>query len=36
VARPTWSGYKKYSGFKNQGDCVSYVATEGKNKPAGS
>lgn len=22
--------------FKNQGDCVSYVATKGKNKPAGS
>ena len=22
--------------FKNQGDCVSYVATKGKNPPAGS
>jgi hypothetical protein len=22
--------------FKNQGDCVSYVVTKGKNKPAGS
>jgi hypothetical protein len=25
-------GYAKY-GFKNQGDCVSYVATHGKNEP---
>jgi hypothetical protein len=25
-------GYEKY-GFKNQGDCVSYVATHGKNEP---
>jgi hypothetical protein len=23
-------------GFKNQGDCVSFVATRGKNPPAGS
>ena len=30
------NGWKTYPGFKNQGDCVSYVATKGKNKPAGS
>lgn len=31
-------GYKNYPslGFKNQGDCVSFVATQGKNRPAGS
>jgi hypothetical protein len=31
-------GWKNYPalGFKNQGDCVSYVATHGKNAPAGS
>jgi hypothetical protein len=29
-------GWKTYPGFKNQGDCVSYVATKGKNTPAGS
>jgi hypothetical protein len=29
-------GWKSYGAFKNQGDCVSYVATKGKNKPAGS
>ena len=28
-------GWKSYGAFKNQGDCVSYVATKGKNKPAG-
>jgi hypothetical protein len=31
-------GWKNFPdlGFKNQGDCVSYVATHGKNPPAGS
>ena len=29
-------GWQKYGIFKNQGDCVSYVATGGKNPPAGS
>ncbi len=28
-------GWKAFSGFKNQGDCVSYVATGGRNQPAG-
>ncbi|MDQ0849161.1 hypothetical protein QFZ65_001099 [Arthrobacter sp. B3I9] len=30
-------GWKNYPalGFKNQGDCTSYVATHGKNQPAG-
>jgi hypothetical protein len=32
-------GWKKFFDgtlkFKNQGDCVSYVATAGKNQPAG-
>jgi signal peptidase len=27
-------GWKKYGVFKNQGDCVSFVATHGKNPPA--
>ncbi|HET7568827.1 MAG TPA: hypothetical protein VFJ91_12605 [Gaiellaceae bacterium] len=27
-------GWKQYGVFKNQGDCVSYVATAGKNLPA--
>jgi hypothetical protein len=26
-------GWASFSGFKNQGDCVSYVATGGKNPP---
>jgi hypothetical protein len=26
-------GWKRYSVFKNQGDCVSFVATKGKNPP---
>lgn len=26
-------GHKLFPGFKNQGDCVSFVATEGKNEP---
>lgn len=29
-------GWQTYGIFKNQGDCVSYVATGGKNRPAGS
>jgi hypothetical protein len=29
-------GWMAYGLFKNQGDCVSYVATGGKNQPAGS
>ena len=28
-------GWKNFPGFKNQGDCVSFVATKGKNPPAG-
>jgi hypothetical protein len=28
-------GWKAYGVFKNQGDCVSFVATAGKNPPAG-
>lgn len=29
-------GWQNYGGlFKNQGDCVSYVATQGKNLPDG-
>jgi hypothetical protein len=28
-------GWKTYGGFKNQGDCVSFVATGGKNPPGG-
>jgi hypothetical protein len=28
-------GWKAYGLFKNQGDCVSYVATGGRNPPAG-
>lgn len=27
-------GWATYGVFKNQGDCVSYVATGGKNPPA--
>jgi hypothetical protein len=26
-------GWRSFSGFKNQGDCVSYVATDGRNPP---
>jgi hypothetical protein len=29
-------GWRNYPGFKNQGDCVSFVATGGKNPPANS
>ncbi len=28
-------GWKNYGVFKNQGDCVSFVASKGKNPPAG-
>ena len=29
-------GWKSYgTTFRNQGDCVSFVATKGKNQPAG-
>ena len=29
-------GWENYKGlFKNQGDCVSFVATDGKNQPDG-
>ncbi len=28
-------GWRTYGIFKNQGDCVSFVATKGKNPPAG-
>jgi hypothetical protein len=27
-------GWERFGGFKNQGDCVSFVATGGKNPPA--
>jgi hypothetical protein len=29
-------GWQSYGIFKNQGDCVSYVASDGRNAPAGS
>jgi hypothetical protein len=28
-------GWKSFGVFKNQGDCVSFVATRGKNRPGG-
>ena len=28
------NGWQAFKVFKNQGDCVSYVATKGKNAPA--
>jgi hypothetical protein len=28
-------GWRNFGAFKNQGDCVSFVATGGKNQPAG-
>jgi hypothetical protein len=28
-------GWQSFPGFENQGDCVSYVATGGKNQPGG-
>jgi hypothetical protein len=30
------NAWKTFPGFKNQGDCTSYVATKGKNNPSGS
>jgi hypothetical protein len=35
-AQCTQGGWKNFSQFKNQGDCVSFVATGGKNPPSGS
>jgi hypothetical protein len=29
-------GWRNFPGFKNQGDCVSFVATRGRNQPSGS
>ena len=29
-------GWRSFPGFKNQGDCVSFVATGGKSPPANS
>jgi hypothetical protein len=29
-------GWRNFGVFKNQGDCVSFVATNGRNQPAGS
>ena len=29
-------GWKNFPQFKNQGDCVSFVATDSKNPPSGS
>jgi hypothetical protein len=29
-------GWRNYPGFKNQGDCVSFVARQGKQPPAGT
>jgi hypothetical protein len=29
-------GWRDFPQFKNQGDCVSFVATEGKSPPSGS
>ena len=29
-------GWKTFGVFENQGDCVSFVATKGKNQPAGT
>jgi hypothetical protein len=31
---PKNGGWRSYGVFKNQGDCVSFVATNGKNPPA--
>ena len=28
-------GWRNFPGFKNQGDCISFVATRGKNPPGG-
>jgi hypothetical protein len=40
IARPRMreckdGGWRAFGNFKNQGACVSYVATGGKNPPAG-
>jgi hypothetical protein len=32
----TRGGWEQYGVFKNQGDCVSFVASKGKNGPSGS
>ena len=29
-------GWQTFGIFKNQGDCVSYVATQGRNQPSGT
>jgi hypothetical protein len=29
-------GWRNFPGFKNQGDCVSFVATGGRNQPGGA
>ena len=29
-------GWRNFPGFRNQGDCVSYVATRGNNQPPGA
>jgi hypothetical protein len=29
-------GWRNFPGFKNQGDCVSFVATKAKNQPSGA
>jgi hypothetical protein len=29
-------GWRGFPGFRNRGDCVSFVATDGKNRPAGT
>jgi hypothetical protein len=28
-------GWETFGVFKNQGDCVSFIATKGKNRPVG-
>jgi hypothetical protein len=29
-------GWRNFPGFKNEGDCLSFVATRGRNQPSGS
>jgi hypothetical protein len=36
VAQCKNGGWQAFGVFKNQGDCVSFVATGGKNPPAGA
>jgi hypothetical protein len=36
TAQCTNGGWRNFPGFKNQGDCVSFVATGGKNPPGGA